>query len=245
MPLKGCSTTFWATDALKRFYKQASVVEDGDGFGVELDGRPLKSPAKAPLILPNKNLADAVALEWQAQEDRIVPDSMPIMSYVSTAIDRVMPQHVAVAGEITAFAGSDLLCYRATYPVDLAAEQTEKWQPVLDWAALRFDAPFTVTNGVMPISQSAATLMILGRHVVGYDSFRLTGLHTLTSIYGSLVLALAAVEGELTMADAFDVSQIDEDHQARQWGRDDEAILRHDRLSREISATERFFVLLS
>jgi len=230
---------------LKRFYKQVAVVEDGDGLGIELDGRPLKSPAKAPLVLPNKELAKAVAAEWQVQEDRVVPDTMPMMSFVSTAIDRVMPQHEAVAGEITAFAGSDCLCYRATYPADLIAEQAEKWQPVLDWAAIRFDVPFAVTHGVMPISQSAATLMVLGRHVVGYDSFRLTGLHTLTTIYGSLVLALAAVEGEMTMADALAVSQIDEDHQARQWGRDEEAILRHERLAREISATERFFSLLS
>lgn len=230
---------------MKRFYKKASAVKVDEGFGIELDGKPLKSPAKAPLVLPNGRLAEAVAAEWQAQEDRVVPDSMPIMSFVSTAIDRVMPQHEAVAGEITAFAGSDLLCYRATYPADLAAEQAAKWQPVLDWATLRFDVPFTVTDGVMPISQSAATLMVLGRHVVGYDSFRLTGLHTLTTIYGSLVLALAAVEGEKTMADAFGVSQIDEEHQAHQWGRDEEATLRHERLSREIDATERFFSLLS
>jgi len=230
---------------LRRFYKQAAAVEADGGYGIELDGKPLKSPAKAPLVLPNRKLADAVAAEWQAQEKKVVPDSMPLMSFVSTAIDRVMPQHQAVAAEITAFAGSDHLCYRATYPADLAALQAEKWQPVLDWAQLRFDVPFAVTTGVMPIAQSGATLMVLGKHVVAYDSFRLTGLHTLTTVYGSLVLALAAAEGELSMTDAFELSQIDEEHQAAQWGRDEEALKRRERLLREIEATERYFSLLT
>ncbi len=230
---------------MKRVYKQAQTVDLSDGYGIELDGKPLKTPGKAPLVLPNRKLAEAVATEWQAQEDRVVPHTMPIMSYVSTAIDRVMPQHQAVAAEIAAFAGSDLLCYRADYPQDLAAEQAVKWQPVLDWAATRYDVLFCTTNGVIPVAQNNATLMVLGRHVVSYDSFRLAGLHTLTNIYGSLVLALAAVEGEMSMTDAFTLSQIDEDHQARLWGRDEEAVNRRERLLWEVTATETYFTLLT
>lgn len=230
---------------MKRFYKQASAVEAGDGFGVELDGKALKSPAKAPLIVPTRPLAEAVAAEWQAQDEKIAADTMPLMSFVSTAIDRVIPQHQAVAAEITAYAGSDLLCYRAAYPAELVEEQGQKWQPLLDWASLRFDVPFAVTSGIMPISQSGATLMILGKHVAGYDSFRLAGLHTLTTVYGSLVLALAAVEGEVNMQEAFQLSQIDEEHQAEKWGRDEEAQARRDRLKREIEATDRYFALLT
>lgn len=230
---------------MKRFYKQARAVESQDGFGIELDGKALKSPAKAPLILPSRTLAEAVASEWQSQEDRVVPDTMPMMSFVSTAIDRVVPQHQAVAAEITAFAGSDLLCYRAEHPPELAAEQTEKWQPVLDWAQVRFDVLFVTTCGVMPVSQNNATLMVLGRHVAGYDSFRLTGLHALTTIYGSMVLALAAAEGEMSAVDAFQLSQIDEDYQARLWGRDEEAENRRQRLLREVTVAERYFSLLT
>ncbi|MEQ9490951.1 MAG: ATP12 family protein [Alphaproteobacteria bacterium] len=230
---------------MKRFYKQAQAVDLSDGYGIELDGKPLKTPGKAPLVLPNRKLAQAVATEWQQQEDRVVPHTMPIMSYVSTAIDRVMPQHQAVAAEITAFAGSDLLCYRADYPQDLAEEQASKWQPLLDWAAARFDVLFCTTSGVMPVSQNNATLMILGRHVVSYDSFRLAGLHTLTTVYGSLVLALAAVEGEMSMVDAFTLSRIDEDHQARLWGMDEEALNRRERLLWEVTATETYFTLLT
>lgn len=230
---------------MKRFYKQARAVESQDGFGIELDGKALKSPAKAPLILPSRTLAEAVASEWQSQEDRVVPDTMPMMSFVSTAIDRVVPQHQAVAAEITAFAGSDLLCYRAEHPPELAAEQTEKWQPVLDWAQVRFDVLFVTTCGVMPVSQNNATLMVLGRHVAGYNSFRLTGLHALTTIYGSMVLALAAAEGEMSAVDAFQLSQIDEDYQARLWGRDEEAENRRQRLLREVTVAERYFSLLT
>lgn len=232
---------------MKRFYKQAAA-EQADGmdglYRVTLDGRPIKTPAKADLVMPGKALAEAVAAEWAAQGERIEPAAMPLMTYVSTAVDRVEPQREAVAAEIASFAASDLLCYRADRQPDLVEKQNAAWSPMLEWAETRFGGHFAVTSGIMPVSQPNTTLMLVAREVGKLDSFQLTALHTMTTAMGSLILGFSVFDGYKAPDEAFALSLMDEEHQAELWGRDDEAEARRNRLRDEVRSAHRLISLL-
>ncbi len=233
---------------MKRFYKHAAAepASGTDGlYRVTLDGRPVLSPAKADLLLPGQTLAEAVAAEWDAQTEKINPAAMPLMTYVSTATDRVEPQREAVAAEIATFAASDFLCYRADQQPDLSAKQEAAWTPMLDWAESRFGGPFTVTSGIMPVPQPNTTLMLVAREVGRLDSFQLTALHTMTTAMGSLILGFSAFDGFKTPDEAFELSLLDEEHQADLWGRDEEAEARRIRLREEVRSAHRLISLLS
>lgn len=236
--------------ALKRFYSRVAAVrgpqgdEAENGHLVTLDGRPVRTPAGAEMVIPGRRLAEAVAEEWDAQTDRVDATSMPMMSFVATAIDRVAPQREAVAAEVAAYGASDLLCYRADSPQELVDLQEREWQPLLDWVAERFSARMAVTRGVMPLAQDNVALMLLARHVGALDSFRLAGLHALTTATGSLVLGLAVLERRLSAEAAFEAGQLDEAYQAGQWGWDAESLERRDRLRGDVLSAERLFDLL-
>lgn len=229
---------------MKRFYKSADTAPEGDGTTVRLDGKPVRTPGGAPLILPTPALADAVAAEWAAQQEKIIPDTMPMMSLGATAIDRVVPNRAAVAAEAAGYAGSDLLCYRADSPADLAARQAAAWDPVLAWAAARYDVRFEITVGVMPVDQPAETRARFLGVAEAMDPFSLTATHVLTTALGSFLLALGAVEGEYAPDEAFALSRIDETYQEELWGTDEEAAARRDRLFREVAQAHRFLGLL-
>ena len=212
--------TGWAK---KRFWNVVSVEETATGWSVALDGRPVKTPAKSLLVLPTVALAEAVAAEWDAVEDLIKPDAMPFTRSANSAIDKVTVQFAEVADLIAAYGGSDLLCYRADSPAELAARQAAAWDPLLDWAAETMDARLRVGSGIMPVAQDDEALARLSARVHGLTPFGLTGLHDLVGITGSLVLGLAVIDGRLAADEAWALSRIDEDWQIEQWGEDEEA----------------------
>ncbi|MAO91197.1 MAG: ATPase [Rhodospirillaceae bacterium] len=229
---------------MKRFYKSAAAVQTESGYMVNLDGRPVRTPARAPLVLPGLALGEAVAAEWNAQGDKIIPDTMPLMSFASTAIDRVSGAMEAVAAEASGFAASDLLCYRADQPIELAQRQADAWDPLLDWARTRYDVTFSVTTGIMPVEQPAENKARFTAVALAFDPHTLTGLHVMTTAYGSFLLALAVVEGRLTAPEALAISRVDETFQAELWGTDEEAEKRHQRLLREVTSAQHFIELL-
>jgi chaperone required for assembly of F1-ATPase len=230
---------------IKRFYKEAAVVATEGGFAVRLDGKPVKTPAGKPLAVPTHALAEAVAGEWQAQGGEVRPETMPLTQLATTALDRVGPERAAILEQLGNYAGTDLLCYRADQPVDLAERQAAAWQPLLDWAARTFDAPLKVTTGVLAIDQSPQALAALARHVDGFDTWRLTALQAATAAMGSMVLGLALTEGRLPAAEAFALAQLDETYQVEKWGDDAEAADRRAALARDVDAAERLLSLLS
>ena len=229
---------------MKRFYKAAEAAPVDGGHEVRLDGRPVNTPAKSRLIVPGAALAAALAEEWNAQGETIDPDTMPLTQLANTTIDRVARQREEVVAGVLAYAETDLLCYRADQPESLAERQNAVWQPLLDWAALTFDAPLTVTRGVLPTRQPQASLDALARAVSACDAFRLAGVSQAAGLLGSIVLALALSAGRIGAREAFDVAHLDDLYQQELWGEDDEAVVRLDRLRAEIAATERFLRLL-
>lgn len=230
---------------MKRFYKKVSAVEDGGAFLIHLDGRPVKTPAKAALTLPTSALASAVVQEWDAQDEKIDPQSMPNMRFASTAIDRVRPNKPQIAGQVAAYAETDLLCYRAERPAELAERQAVTWQPFLDWCADRYNARLKPTDGIVPVQQDAAALAALSHQVQGLDEFTLTAVHELTSVSGSLVLALAVADGYCAAADAADAGQLDESYQSEVWGYEKESADIRARRRGDMIAAEAFLALLN
>lgn len=208
----------------KRFWKQASVASVGQGFTVHLDDRPIKTPAKAPLIVPTQAMAAAIAEEWDAQEGQIDPRSMPVTRSANAAIDKVATQHAEVAQMIADYGDADLLCYRAPGPKELIARQAELWDPLLDWAADALGARLHTASGVIHAPQDPAMLEHLAARVHAMDHFTLAAFHDLVSLSGSLILGFAAQTDHRPADEIWLLSRLDEDWQAEQWGADDEAL---------------------
>ena len=207
----------------KRFYKDVTLREDPAGWSVLLDGRPIKTPGKRPLAFPSQQLAEAVAVEWRAQEKIINPGTMPMTRIANTAIEAVSGQMHEVANDVVAFAGSDLLCYRAAGPEALVARQSAAWDPIVQWAAAELGARFILAQGIMPVEQTAAALERVADAVKPLDAFQLSGLHVATTLTGSALLALAVLRERLTPENAWATAHIDEDYQIELWGPDEEA----------------------
>jgi len=208
---------------MRRFWTDVTVVPEQEGFAILLDHRPVRTPAKAPMILPNAPLAQEVASEWSAVEGEVRPAGMPMTRSANAAIDKVAHQFDEVADMIAAYGGCDLLCYRADAPEALCQRQAEAWDPLLDWAHHSFGARLSPVTGVMPVDQDAAALAPLRRAVHASTNFQLTALHDLVALTGSLVLGLAVAHGRLDPDTAWRISRIDEDWQIEQWGEDEEA----------------------
>lgn len=207
----------------KRFWKQATAETCDGGFTVRLDGRTVKTPAKRPLVVPTLAMAQAIAVEWDAQQGAVKPETMPVTRAANSALDKVAEQFDEVADLLIAYGGSDLLCYRATGPEGLVERQAAGWTPLLDWAAQDLSAPLTVTHGIVHVDQPQASLDCLAALVRAYSPFQLAAFHDLVAISGSLILAIAVTRGRLSADEAWSLSRIDETWQAELWGVDDEA----------------------
>jgi chaperone required for assembly of F1-ATPase len=204
---------------MKRFYKDATVTGDGP-FGVALDGRPLRTPARVPLAVPTRSLAEAIAGEWQAQGEKIDPRSLPLSGFANAAIDRVAADHAGFAKRLATYAESELIAYRADGPASLLAAQAAAWDPWVEWLARRYDVGLTITTGIMHVAQPPATLIRLHTAFAAFTPFQLAPLDPIVTITGSAVLALAVAEGEIEAQAAYDIAHVDALWQEQQWGRD-------------------------
>ncbi|HWK36449.1 ATP12 family chaperone protein [Sphingomonas sp.] len=209
---------------MKRFWKTVEVVRDGDGFGITLDGRRVRTPGRAALTVPGRTLAEAIADEWRAVADDIDPRDMPLTGLANAAIDKIAPDAATFAAGLARYGESDLLYYRAEEPAPLVARQRAAWDPLLDWARARYDVHFETTAGVMHRAQPEATLARLGEAIAARTPFELAGLSHIVTVTGSLVAALALLEGAADADTVWHAARIDDDWQAEQWGEDDLAL---------------------
>ncbi|MDE2167333.1 MAG: ATPase [Alphaproteobacteria bacterium] len=227
---------------MKRFFKSAVVAEAAGGYAVLLDGKPIRTPAKAPLIVRSKAMADAIATEWNAQDPEIKPADLPLTRIAGTTIDLIAERREQVVAEITKYATTDLVCYRVEEPAELALRQQCAWQRHLDWANERY-APLAVTAGIAPVVQAPEALAAYRRAVAAYDDMMLATLHLATAALGSLVLALALVEGRIDADEAFAAGELDQTFQIERWGEDAEAMARRAAIRADIALAARFAAL--
>jgi len=229
---------------VKRFYKAVGVGAEGDGHRILLDGRPVRTPAKRLLLLPDPALAEAVADEWRGQGETIEQAGMVLTRLASTALDRMPALRQAAIDEASAYALTDLLCYRAAEPLELAQRQEQIWQPWLDWLAKTHGATFVVTTAMLPLTQPDDAVERLRRAVEALDDWRLVGLHAATTALGSVVLGLALLEGALDAEQAFAASLLDELYEIERWGLERDAQRRQQALRRDLDAIDRFLSCL-
>jgi chaperone required for assembly of F1-ATPase len=229
---------------MKRFYREVGLEAAAGGHRLLLDGRPVHSPARRPLVMPDAALAEAVAAEWRAQGETIERAGMGLTRLVSTALDRMPALRAAAIEELLGYALTDLLCYRAAEPVELAERQQRCWQPWLDWLAEVHGAPLVVTTAMLPVTQPQAALARLRTAVEGLDDWRLVGLHGATVALGSVVLGLALLEGEIDAEEALAASLVDELFEIERWGRERDAERRQQVLRRDIEAAATFLACL-
>jgi chaperone required for assembly of F1-ATPase len=229
---------------VKRFYKTVDIEGPTDGvWRILLDGRPVRTPGRVHLDIATDALAEAIAAEWRAQSEKIDPNSMPLTSLASTAADRVGPLRGPVTDQLLGFVQSDMVCYRADSPRELVARQDACWQPLVDWLEQRFDARLTVTSGVMPVSQPEAAGRAVRAALAALDDDALTAVSCAAAATGSLVLALALIEGRLDPEAAIEAAHLDELWQAEQWGSEDHAVERRAVTSADIVAAARYHAL--
>jgi len=207
----------------KRFWQTVTVQPADGGYIILLDSRPAKTPGKRPLVVPSLAMAKAAAAEWDAQHGPLKPATMPVTRSINSAIDKVAPQFDEVVNILAAYGETDLLCYRATGPVELIERQNAAWDPLLDWSAQGLHAPLRAVAGVMHIAQPPDSLSRLRALVQVMTAFQITGFHDLVQLSGSLILALAVTRQRLSPAEAWRLSRIDESWQIEQWGDDEEA----------------------
>ena len=213
-----------------RFYRAATVGDAPEGFPVLLDGRPVRTPARRLLAAPGRQLAQALAAEWDEQHDKVDPAAMPLTRLANSIIDGVAPAPRPAAAEIENYLGSDLLLYRASEPAGLAASQRAHWDPVVEWARQTLGARFVLVEGVMhapqPDAAIAATAKAIPKGTGIEECWRLGALNVVTTLTGSALLALALGAGRITAGEAWAAAHVDEDWNTQFWGRDELALSR-------------------
>jgi chaperone required for assembly of F1-ATPase len=229
----------------KRFYQTVDVTEGESGFGIALDGRPVRTPLKHPLVLPTRSLAEAIAAEWLGQDEVIDPANMPLTRLANTAHDRVAPRMAEIVAEIATYAGNDLVCYRAEGPDSLVLRQAQHWDPIVQRIEREIGGRFILVQGVIHHSQPAETIARLTARLERRDAFTLTGLHTMMTLTGSALIAEAVTCGFVTAETAWAAAHVDEDWQIEQWGADDEAAARRVIRQAEFAQSARFAGLAS
>lgn len=227
---------------MKRFWKDVTVDTERV---VRLDDRPVRTPGRVPLALPTPALAEAVADEWRGVKETVDPRAMPLTGLANAAIDRIAADPAPFAEGLARYAETDLLCYRADSPPELVERQDAVWNPLLDWARDRYDVHFTLVTGIMHQPQPEATVERLAQAVAALDPFRLAALSPVVTITGSLVLALALLEGAADSDAVWQAAHVDEDFQAEIWGEDYLAIEAREAKRREYDAAVRFLGALA
>jgi chaperone required for assembly of F1-ATPase len=229
---------------VRRFWEDVTVEEEDSGWAVRLDGRAVLTPARRPLNLPNRALADAVAEEWRSIGAEVDPRTMPLTGFANAAIDRVLPESPAFAAGLGRYAEADLACYRSEWPPELVERQQRCWDPLLAWARRRYDVDFATTSGLIHVPQPAATVDRLVHEVAALDPFRLASLSSLVTIGGSLVAGLGVLEKAIPVEEAWTAVSTDERWQLEQWGSDTEAEQALENRRRDFLAAARFLELL-
>jgi chaperone required for assembly of F1-ATPase len=232
---------------LKRFWDRATAEPVAGGYGILLDGRPMRLPGGSALVIGHPRLALAVAEEWQqagqAKGGEMGFSDTPLTRLAGTAQERIAPDPAPTIDAIARYGETDLLCYRAEAPQELVQRQRQSWQPWLDWAALRYDASLRVTAGVGYIRQHKDSIAALKRTVARLDVHVVAGLGIAVPALGSLVLGLALAEGELDAEAATTLGALDELFQAELWGEDAEAAARRAAVGAEIALAARYIAL--
>ena len=226
---------------MKRFYKIAEAGTAPGGYVIRLDGKPVKSVMQHSLIFASKDLADAIAAEWQAQEKDIIPNSMPLMQLANTMTDKSSgPDRQAMNVELLKYGASDLICYFAATAADLVARQEAVWLPLLKWLADTHGIMFERVDGIRYHNQPPESLEKLNTLLTTMNAPDFTAAQAATALTGSVIIALALADGYLDAEAAHAAACVDEIYQLEKWGEDALARKRLENIRLELHAIAKF-----
>lgn len=226
------------TPLRKKFYTSAGVSEGPDGFGVTLDGKQVRTPGKNVLAAPTRDLAEAIATEWDAQGENIDPMSMPLTRLANSVIDGVAGNVQSVSDDAAKYLETDLLFYRAGFPEALVERQAEHWDPVLRWAADALGAHFILGEGIVHVRQPE-NAVAAARNALPSEAWPIGAFHVVTTMTGSALLALALKHGLLDGSQVWAAAHVDEDWNSEKWGADEEVAARRASKFRDFEAAAR------
>ena len=230
---------------MKKFYQAVAVISDQDGWTITLDNKPVKTPTRQNLSVPNAALAQAIADEWSAQDDKIVPATMPLTQLAMTALDRVSEVREKILETLTTYARHDLLCYRTPLPADWLARQRAVWDPVVERLRRDYGFGLMIDYGLGDIEQPAESLAKIQDWLSQRDDWQLSALQVLIPTLGSVGLGCAVFDGWLTAAQASEAAMLEELYQNEHWGTEPEAVERRQGMMQEVDNCCRFLFLLS
>ena len=205
---------------VKKFFDEVSIVPIEKGYGIFLDGKPLKTPASAILYTNSLRLVEAVTLEWTSQKDDIDLDKMPLFRLLATSIDRVASNRAEVNRITLSFGATDLLYYRAAQSEELKNRQERSWQPLIDWAEMSWGVSFSITDSLLPIKQPRETINVMDNMLLKFSDIEMTAVSTIAAATGSLIIALALEDGIISATLAFEISVLEQSYQIEKWGGD-------------------------
>lgn len=226
------------TPLRKKFYTSAGVSEGPDGFGVTLDGKQVRTPGKNVLAAPTRDLAEAIAAEWDAQGENIDPMSMPLTRLANSVIDGVAGNVQSVSDDAAKYLETDLLFYRAGFPEALVQKQAEHWDPVLRWAADVLGAHFILGEGIVHVRQPE-NAVAAARNALPLEAWPIGAFHVVTTMTGSALLALALKHGLFDGSQVWAAAHVDEDWNSEKWGVDEEVAARRASKFRDFEAAAR------
>lgn len=228
----------------RRFYAGVEIGETDGSFAILLDNRPVRTPAKAPFVVPNRRLAEEIAVEWDAQGDHVAPETMPLTGLANAAIDRIGPRRATAVDNLVSHIESDPVCFRAEAPTDLVESESRHWDPLIEGFRTRFDVTLRLTHGLRPADQDSAASDAVRDYALGCNDFVLTALVDSATHLGSVVVAIAALEGDIDADSAFSAAYLEELHQAERWGIDKAAEGRRREIRRDVETALRFAALV-
>jgi chaperone required for assembly of F1-ATPase len=230
---------------VRKFYKVVEAGTAPGGYAIRLDGKPVRTPLKHPLLLPSMPLAEAIAQEWAAQGDEIKPATMPLTQLANTMIDKAKgPDRAAMNAQLRDYGSSDLVCYFATHPADLVKRHEKQWTPLIAWMKEKYDITLETVSGIKYHRQPQESLDKLQKIIEGLEIADFTIVQAVAAATGSVVIALALLEGRLLPEEAHEAACVDEIYQLKTWGMDAEAQKRLDIIQSELNAVARFKELI-
>jgi chaperone required for assembly of F1-ATPase len=209
----------------KRFYSHAGLAEGRDGFAITLDNKPIRTPSGRRVVVPVREIADAIVAEWEAQKEFIDPLTMPMTRFANSVVDAVVDRVDAVTEDLAKYFQSDLLFYRAGHPEALVAREAAHWDPLVFWAADTLGAHFILAEGIVHVRQPEAAIAA-ARAALPTDPWSIAALHVVTTLTGSALLALALLRGVVDQDQVWTAAHVDEDWNSEKWGVDEEVAAR-------------------
>ena len=221
---------------MKKFWKKVSIKKISfNSFQIMLDERILQTPLKRELILPNLNLAQEIAKEWDQDSINIKTESMIFYGLISTSLDKIIDNRNVYIDDILDYIDTDLICYRADNPKELVELQKSKWDPIILLVEKYIGTKVQVFIGVSPNKQHYTVHDGINNLIDQFDIFEISALHRITNITGSIFLSLCVLRKDISKNEVFELSFLDELWQEENWGFDKENSQKRKEISIELN----------